>query len=115
MSPRERIKAVINFRKPDVLPWCETFYDETIIKWFGEGLPFQNIINIEWVNEAGAVSLLNWPRVNGFDPYSYFGCYNRSGIITPVRSINARTGANVTPGSGHFFTLVKPREHFLHI
>lgn len=32
MTPRERVKAVIHFKKPDVLPWIESFYDETLVK-----------------------------------------------------------------------------------
>ena len=84
MTPRERIKAVINFRRPDVLPWCEKFYDETIVKWFREGLPADKIIIIDWEVRAGSVSLLNWPIVRGFDPYSYFGCYSYSGLSVPL-------------------------------
>ncbi|MEM3041168.1 MAG: uroporphyrinogen decarboxylase family protein [Nitrososphaerota archaeon] len=84
MTPRERIKAVINFRKPDVLPWCEKFYDETIVKWLSEGLPGDKVIVIDWEVRSGAVSLLNWPIVKGFDAYSYFGCYNYSGLPVPV-------------------------------
>lgn len=38
MTPKEKIKAVIHFKRPDVLPWCENFYDETILAWFKESL-----------------------------------------------------------------------------
>jgi len=84
MTPRERIKAVISFRKPDVLPWCEKFYDETVVKWFREGLPADEVIVIDWEVRTGAVSLLNWPVVKGFDLHSYFGCYNYSGLAVPL-------------------------------
>lgn len=85
MTPRERIKAVINFRKPDVLPWIENFYDETVVKWFREGLPADEITVIEWVISArDGLLLLNWPAVLGFDPYSYFGCQNLFGCYVPV-------------------------------
>jgi len=84
MSPRERIRAVISFRKADVLPWCEKFYDETAVKWFGEGLPADKVIVIDWEVRTGSVSLLNWPIVKGFDPHSYFGCYNYSELSVPL-------------------------------
>ena len=84
MTSRERIRAVINFQKPDVLPWCEKFFDETVVKWFGEGLPAEEVVVIDWEVRAGSVSLLNWPIVKGFDPYAYFGCYNYSGLSVPL-------------------------------
>jgi len=84
MTPRERIKTVINFKKPDMLPWCEKFYDETMIKWFGEGLPADKILVIDWEVRAGSVSLLNWPILKGMNPYSYFGCYNFTGLTVPL-------------------------------
>ncbi|MDH5439874.1 MAG: hypothetical protein OEZ48_05985 [Candidatus Bathyarchaeota archaeon] len=84
MTPRERIKAVIDFEKPDVLPWCEAFYDETLVKWFREGLPADEVTVIDWEVREGGVSLLNWPVVKGFNPYLYFGCYSRSGLSVPL-------------------------------
>ena len=60
MTPRERIKAVINFKKPDTLPWFENFYDETLVKWFKEGFPADEVTAIEWVMAArDGVLLLN--------------------------------------------------------
>jgi len=84
MTPRERIQAAINFRKPDALPWCEKFYDETIVKWLKEGLPADKVTVIDWEVRTGSVSLLNWPIVKGFDPYNYFGCSNFSGLSVPL-------------------------------
>lgn len=85
MTPRERIKAVINFKKPDVLPWIESSYDETIVKWLKEGLPADKVTVIEWVISAReGLLLLNWPAVLGFDPYSYFGCQNMLGCYVPI-------------------------------
>ena len=83
MTPRERIKAVIHFKKPDVLPWCESFYDEALVKWFTEGLPADKVTVIEWEMSWGGL-LLNWPRVMGFDPYSYFGCHSFFGCVVPL-------------------------------
>jgi len=84
MTPRERVKAVIDFKKPDVLPWIESFFDETLVKWFREGLPADKVTVIEWVITSGGLTLLNWPAVLGFDPYSYFGCQNMHGCCAPL-------------------------------
>lgn len=83
MTPRERIKSVINFKKPDVLPWIENFYDETIIKWFREGFPVDKVTVIEWMVRVGR-TIANWPVVLGFDPYKYFGCQNLFGCYVPI-------------------------------
>jgi len=84
MTPRERYKAVIHFRKPDVLPWCESFYDEAILKWFRQGLPADELTIIEWEMSRGGTLLVNWPTVRGFNPYTYFGCQSFSGCVVPV-------------------------------
>jgi len=83
MTPRERIKAVIHFKKPDVLPWIESFYGETLVGWFREGLPADEVTVIEWEMSWSGL-LLNWPRVMGFDPYSYFGCYSLFSCVVPL-------------------------------
>jgi uroporphyrinogen decarboxylase len=84
MTPRERFKAVIHFRKPDALPWLEMFYDETLLKWFREGLPADKITVIEWSLAFQGTVLANWPDVMGFDPYSHFGCQNLFSCLLPV-------------------------------
>jgi uroporphyrinogen decarboxylase len=84
MTPRERIKAVMDFRKPDLLPWCERFYDETLVKWLKEGLPADKVLVIDWEVRVGGVSLLNWPILKGFSPYKYFGCYNFLSLTVPL-------------------------------
>lgn len=84
MTPRERFKAVIHFKKPDVLPWAESFYDETVVKWLSEGLPASEVIVLEWEIARGGVVLLNWPAVKGLNPYDYFGCIPLRGGIVPV-------------------------------
>jgi len=85
LTPRERIKAVINFKKPDVLPWFENFYDETLVNWFREGFPADEVTVIEWTMAArDGVLLLNWPIVMGFNAHSYFGCQNINGCYVPL-------------------------------
>lgn len=84
MTPRERIKAVIHFKKPDVLPWSETFYDETTVTWLMQGLPADRVTMIEWVMNSGGGILLNWPAVMGFNPSAYFGCTEFFGCKVPL-------------------------------
>jgi len=43
MTPRERFRAVMNFKKPDRLPWYEWPWNEVIYRWIGEGLPISAI------------------------------------------------------------------------
>ena len=84
MTGRERIKAVMDFRKPDVLPWCEKFYDEGIIGWLTQGLPADKTASIEWVMREGNISIVSWPRLKGFDLYSYFGISNFQSLVFPI-------------------------------
>jgi hypothetical protein len=84
MTPRDRIKAVLNHRKPDVLPWLESMFDETIMAWFRQGLPTDKVIAIEWEMGRGGTNLYNWPAVKGFDAYSYFGCQSYYGCVVPL-------------------------------
>lgn len=84
MTPRGRVKAVLNHRKPDVLPWLESMFDETIMAWFRQGLPTDKVIAIEWEMGRGGTNLYNWPAVKGFDAYSYFGCQSYYGCVVPL-------------------------------
>ncbi len=84
MTPRGRINAVLNHRKPDVLPWLESMFDETIMAWFRQGLPTDKVIAIEWEMGRGGTNLYNWPAVKGFDAYSYFGCQSYYGCVVPL-------------------------------
>ncbi len=84
MTPRERFNAVIHFKKPDILPWTESFFDETITRWLGEGLPAEKVIAIGWEMTRGGTLLLNFPFIKGFDPYAYFGCQNLFGCMVSV-------------------------------
>lgn len=82
MTPRERIKSVIHFKKPDVLPWVENFYIETIVKWLRQGLPVDEVTIIEW--KIHGTLLCNWPDWKGFDLNSYFGCQSFKSCVVPV-------------------------------
>jgi len=82
MTQRERIRSVIHFKKPDVLPWMELFYAETLLNWFRQGLPADEITVIEWT--VSGRLLENWPALQGFNPYPYFGCQHMFGSCVPV-------------------------------
>ena len=84
MTPRERMKNAMDFKKVDAIPWTENFYVETLTKFFSEGLPARELAVVEWeVGNDGKI-LMNWPRLTGFDPYSYFGCIDHWGCVVPV-------------------------------
>jgi len=84
MTPRERVKAVINHQKPDVLPWIEAFDDGNLVTWFRQGLPVDELIAMEWrVFEDGQL-LFNWPGLKGFSPHAYFGCDGLVGCVLPI-------------------------------
>jgi len=84
MTPRERIKATIHFRKPDILPWYEEITPETLIRWIKEGLPIEKLTLVELLIYFDGLLLLNDPTVKGFDPYSYFGFDNLWGCAIPI-------------------------------
>jgi hypothetical protein len=85
MNSRERIKAVIHFRKPDRLPWFEMFTDSPILNWFREGLLADEIIKTEWVmwNRTGNI-LLNDDVVSSLDANAYFGIDNILSLMVPI-------------------------------
>jgi len=83
-TPRERFRAVIHFRKPDVLPWIENVYDETMLAWLRQGLPPERVTVIEWEMGRGGTALANMATLKGFDPYSYLGCQSLYGSLLQV-------------------------------
>ena len=84
MTPRERFEAVAHFRKPDQLPWVENAYDETILQWFKQGLPPEDVTVIEWEMGRGGTALANMTTVKGFNPYRYLGCQWLYGCLLQV-------------------------------
>jgi len=84
MTPRERIKNAMDFKEVDVIPWFEAFYEETLLKFFSEGLPAHRMVVVDHAMFGDGVLLLSWPKFMGFDPYSYFGCINLGGCMIPV-------------------------------
>ena len=60
---RERFNAVTHFRKPDVLPWLENVYDETLVEWLRQGLPAERVTVIDWEMGRGGTALANMVTV----------------------------------------------------
>ncbi len=84
MTARERIKAVMNFKKPDILPWMEMYSDPLVLRWIGEGLPIDRIARIDDTNQGFGL-LFQGPAFVGFDLHSYFGTVESSGaILLPI-------------------------------
>jgi uroporphyrinogen decarboxylase len=81
---RERFNAVIRFRKPDVLPWLENVYDETLVEWLQQGLPPERVTVIDWEMGRGGTSLANMTTIKGFNPYPLFGCQSLYGSLLQV-------------------------------
>jgi len=81
VTPRERVKNAMDFRPLDALPWAEFFYEETLTRFFSQGLPADKVTVVEWALDSW---ILNWPKFLGFDPCSYFGCTNLFGCMIPV-------------------------------
>ena len=84
MTARERIRNAMDFKKVDAIPWAESFYEETLIKFFSEGLPAHKMTVVEWEMLGNGKFLVNWPKFMGFDPYTYFGCMSYLGCPIQV-------------------------------
>ncbi|MGD0422078.1 MAG: uroporphyrinogen decarboxylase family protein [Candidatus Bathyarchaeia archaeon] len=84
MTPRERIKNAMDFKKVDSIPWVEGLGEELIMNFISSGVPIQDVTAIEWGVCMDGFHLFNYPKVLGFDPYEYFGCINFTGCVVPV-------------------------------
>lgn len=73
MTPRERFKRVMNFRKADRLPWMESQLDETTVRWIREGLPIEQGVRTRYDLIYGGAMLIVQPRPYTFDVSRHFG------------------------------------------
>jgi len=94
MTARERVKAVMNFRKPDVLPWMETYSVGTVLRWLREGLPIDKVAVVEDTNLPFGL-LFQGPAFAGFNLHPYFGSVAVEGLILiidcgPIPKFNSR-------------------------
>ncbi len=48
MTPRERFKRIMNFKKPDRPLWMEDQVDITTLRWIREGLPLDQVIQTSY-------------------------------------------------------------------
>ena len=39
MNKKERVTAAIHYQKPDRIPMCDSFWEDTVARWHNEGLP----------------------------------------------------------------------------
>ena len=79
---RERFKQVIHHKKPDILPWVEIIFEETLMRWFREGLPADEVTVIGYEIGRGGTFLSNWPTFKGFGKtYDRFGCQSFFGCM----------------------------------
>jgi len=85
MTPRERFKAVLHFRKPDVWPWVEFLCEETILSWIKQGLPAHEIIEVVpgEIMLQGSLCIHN-PAIVGINAYKLFGCIDIFHYPVPV-------------------------------
>jgi len=83
LTARERVKAVMNFRKPDVLPWMESYNDGIILRWLREGLPIDKVAIVDDTNLPQGL-LLQGPTLAGFNLHSYFGSMAAEGLILTI-------------------------------
>jgi len=81
---RERFNAVVHFRKPDVLPWLENIWHETLLEWFEQGLPVKPFTVIDWEMGCHGAALENSATLKGFNPYPHFGCQSLYGCLFEV-------------------------------
>ena len=73
MTPRERFKRVMNFRKADRLPWMESQWDETTVRWIRQGLPIEQVVRSRYDLLLGGAMLIVQVRPYTFDVSRYFG------------------------------------------
>lgn len=73
MTPRERFKMVMNFKKPDQLPWMEMQLDETTLRWIHEGLPIDKVVKTRYDIIWNGALLIVQPLSYTFDISQYFG------------------------------------------
>lgn len=84
MTPRERFKAVTHFREPDRLPVYEWIGipDDTILRWIGEGLPLDKIVDQdEWFVQGELLSVGVYNLFSYHQP-EYFELLDRTKEIT---------------------------------
>jgi len=107
MTPRERIRAVVHFRKPDVLPWMETYSPATILEWFKEGLPVDATTVIEDTNWLGLLTPST--ALAGFDLHHHFGSVAVEGFWLPIDTgAIPKYKSKVLNENGKYFDCINP-------
>ena len=76
MTPRERFKRIMDFKKPDRLLWMEDQVDTTTLRWIREGLPLDQVIQSSYDLAYNGGLWLVLPTSYTFDISKYFGFLN---------------------------------------
>jgi uroporphyrinogen decarboxylase len=84
MTPRERFRAVMHFRKPDRLPLYEwvAMPDETILRWIKEGLSLEDIVDQEELFVPGELLSISCYHLFSYHQPKYFKLLDRMEEIT---------------------------------
>ena len=84
MTPRERFRAVMHFRKPDRLPLYEwvAIPDQTMLRWIKEGLPLENVIDQDELFMPGELLSICCYRLFSYHQPKYFKLLDRMEDIT---------------------------------
>jgi len=73
MTPRERFRKVMEFKKPDRLPWMEMQLDATTLRWIREGLTIDHVVKTRYDLIWNGSLLIVQPLPYTFDVSEYFG------------------------------------------
>ena len=85
MTPRERYRTIMDFGKPDILPWIEWFNASTLLDWIYEGKLNPHLIRTRAGVGDGIWGLtnVNLPTSLDFPTDAIFGCIYTPGLFVP--------------------------------
>jgi len=86
MTPRERFNAVMDFKKPDKLPWAEWIWVEAILRWLGTDIDVSKLVRAKPGKPTYEylVTVVKPLYIKDIDLHSYFGCIDIRGLCDPI-------------------------------
>jgi uroporphyrinogen decarboxylase len=110
MTPRERFRAVMHFRKPDRLPLYEwvAIPDQTMLRWIKEGLPLENVMDQDELFVAGELLSITCYRLFSYHQPKYFKFLDRTEEITIDFGPIPRLGYRILEESERYKILIDP-------
>jgi len=110
MTPRERFRAVMHFRKPDRLPVYEwvAIPDQTMLRWIKEGLPLENVMDQDELFVAGELISVTCYRLFSYHQPKYFKFLDRTEEITIDFGPIPRFGYRTLEESERYKILIDP-------